>query len=116
MNQIKHIFSAVKNSVNGLKTVFKNEIAFRQDLLIVLIGCCALPFLHIDMLAKCLLGFSLMLILIAELVNTAIENVVDRIGTEYNELSKIAKDIGSAIVMITLISVFVLWFVVVLCL
>lgn len=114
MNAIKHIFSAIKNSWNGLVSVSKSEVAFRQELLIVFIGCCALPFLHINMLAKCLLGFSLVLILMAELVNTAIETVIDRIGAEYNELSKIAKDVGSAIVMIALISVFVLWFVVVL--
>ncbi|MDW2995346.1 MAG: diacylglycerol kinase [Alphaproteobacteria bacterium] len=109
MNTIKHIFYALKNSLNGLSVVFKNEVAFRQDLLIVVIGYIVLPFLHVGMLAKCLLGFSLVTILIAELVNTAIENVVDRIGHEYHELSKNAKDIGSAIVMVTLTAVFCLW-------
>lgn len=92
-----------------MSVVFKNEVAFRQDLLIVVIGYIILPFLHVGLLAKCLLGFSLVTILIAELINTAIENVVDRIGHEYHELSKNAKDIGSAIVMVTLTAVFCLW-------
>lgn len=114
MRAIKHIFFALKNSVNGLCAVYRNEVAFRQDLFIVVLGLVVLPFLSVSILAKCILGFSLVLIVVAELINTAIETVVDRIGTEYHELSKIAKDIGSAIVMISLIAVFVLWFSVIL--
>jgi len=106
---IKRIFMACKYSLDGLKTCFLSEAAFRQDLLICIVGWCVLPLLNLGFYSKMAMGLSLVFIILAELVNTAIERVVDRIGPEYNKLSKQAKDIGSAIVCITLVSVGVFW-------
>ncbi len=106
---MKRIVCAFKNSWAGLCSAFGNEVAFRQDLLVVICGLIVLGGLNISVLLKMVLAFSLFLIPIAELVNTAIERVVDRIGTEYHMLSKQAKDIGSAIVLCTFCAVLVLW-------
>ena len=106
---LKRIFMASKYSIDGFKTCFATESAFRQDILLCVIGWCLLPFLNIGFYSKLVLGFSLIFIILAELVNTAIERIVDRIGPGYNKLSKQAKDIGSAIVCTTLCSVGILW-------
>lgn len=106
---IKRIFMACKYSGDGIASVFKTESAFRQDILLCVAGWCILPLLNLGFYSKVAMGFSLVFIILAELVNTAIERVIDRIGPEYHELSKQAKDIGSAIVGITIVSVGVLW-------
>ena len=114
MRFIKRLYRATIYSLSGLRTVFRDEMAFKQEMLLLLLGFGVLPFLSVEPLIKVLLGFSLVLILMAELINTAIENVVDRIGTEYHELSKKAKDIGSALVFLTIVSVSVFWCVLIL--
>ena len=106
---IRRIMRAFINSWNGLKAVFGTEAAFRQDLLLCVAAVVVLIFIPIDLFDKILMFFSLWLIIIAELVNTAIETVIDRIGSEYHEMSKRAKDIGSAIVLITITCVVLFW-------
>ncbi len=106
---MKRIVRAFKNSWAGLSSVFCDEVAFRQDLLVVICGLTVLVFLNISVVLKAMLAFSLFLIPIAELVNTAVERVVDRIGAEYHILSKQAKDIGSAIVLCVFCAVIILW-------
>ncbi len=114
MKQLKRIFKATMYSVAGLRAAFRDESAFRQECLLLLCGFGVLPFLNLSIVVKAFMGLALMLIPIAELINTAIENVVDRIGVEYHELSKKAKDIGSAIVFLTIVSVATLWGVIIL--
>ncbi|MBO5834136.1 MAG: diacylglycerol kinase [Alphaproteobacteria bacterium] len=109
MRVLKRLYKATLYSMAGLRTVFRDEVAFKQELLLLALGFGVLPFLNVEALTKVLLGFSLVSILIAELINTAIENVVDRIGTEYHELSKKAKDIGSALVFLTIVCVAIFW-------
>lgn len=106
---IKRIIYAFKYSFDGLLSVFKTEAAFRQDTMLCIAGWCILPLLNLAFYSKLILGFSLVFIILAELINTAIERVIDRIGPEYHILSKQAKDIGSAIVFITITSVVTLW-------
>jgi diacylglycerol kinase (ATP) len=103
------ILAAFKNSVRGLKVVFKNEQAFRHDVLLCSIGAFVMFALPFGFYERIILGFSLVFILFAELVNSAIEATVDRIGSEYHILSKNAKDIGSTIVFISLIWAAVCW-------
>ena len=103
-------FRAFKNSWNGIKSVMLNEAAFRQELALCAVGVLILIFADVSGLVRVLLGVSLVWILIAELINTAIENIVDRIGPEYHELSGRAKDIGSASVFMTITMVVCLWF------
>ena len=100
---IKHIIDACFYSYSGIKSAYESEIAFRQDILI----CTALfifaLILPVPFIYKLVMIMSLFIILIAELINTAIETVVDRISSDIHPLSKKAKDIGSAIVFFSFI-------------
>ena len=81
----------------------------RQELLAGIVLVPAAMLLGGDGIERALLLSSLVLVLIVELLNTAVETVVDRVGTESNELSGRAKDIGSAAVFVALINVPVVW-------
>ena len=100
---------AAKYSSQGLKAAYRHEEAFRQE---VWLGLLLLPlafyFAENGIELSLLIG-SLILVLIVELLNSAVEAVVDRIGTEKHELSGRAKDIGSAAVSFALINVVIVW-------
>ena len=104
---IRRICGAFVYSYNGFKAAFKSEAAFRQDILFCLLCGVSLLFLPFSAVETALLSFALFFILFAELVNTAIETIVDRIGDEYNELSGKAKDIGSLLVLLSFINFFI---------
>jgi diacylglycerol kinase (ATP) len=107
------IIKATQYSFKELRAAFKYESAIRQELLLLLILTPIALLLDVSNVEKILLVASLVLVLIVELVNSAIEAVVDRIGTEHHELSGRAKDIGSAAVFVSLcLSAFV-WFMIV---
>ncbi len=97
------------NSVAGLRVAFRGEIAFRQDLLLFCTGCVLMWFIPCGFTVRLILFITLALILMAEMANTAIEKTIDRIGAEYNELSKHAKDLGSSLVFISLMTAFITW-------
>ncbi|MBZ5485963.1 diacylglycerol kinase [Halomonas aquamarina] len=106
---LTHLMHSTRYSWKGLKAAFRNETAFRQE---VGIAAIMLPFawwLSSDAISWLMLVGSLFLVLIVELLNSAIENVVDRIGTEHHVLSGRAKDIGSAAVMLSLIMAGLTW-------
>lgn len=106
---IKRLKEALKNSYNGFVSVFFSEEAFRLELLVFII----LTFLAIFFVKNygniILLVGSLFLVLVAELVNTAIEVIIDRISNEVHFLSKLAKDIGSLIVLCAIIFAIFVW-------
>lgn len=106
---IKRILKAFTYSYNGFKSTYKSEAAFRQDTAIFVIFSILAFFLPLSLPNKLYLISSLLLILIAELINTAIETIIDRISPEYNELSKKAKDIGSLIVLLAFIYALIQW-------
>ena len=109
---LKRLFYATTYSWKGFRSAIKHEAAFRQDcglFLVLAIISCFLDITGIEMLA--LLG-SVALILIVELINSAIECVVDRISTEHHVLSGRAKDYGSLAVFISLCFAIVPWWVV----
>jgi len=106
---MKRILRAFVNSYDGFKAAFKSEAAFRQDLLFCLFGAVAIALIPASTAEKILLGLSLFLVLFAELVNTAIEAVVDLASPDHHKLAKIAKDIGSLIVLLSFINVAVIW-------
>ncbi len=106
---IKRILFAFKNSFNGLKSAFKTEAAFRQDLFLVFVLTVVLYFLEVTVIEKLILVFSLIFILFAELTNSAIEAIVDRISPDYHKLSGIAKDIGSSLVFLSFINLLFTW-------
>lgn len=103
---IKRILKAFSYSFDGFKAVFQSESAFRQDLLFCLVFGVFFCFLPLNNIARVFLFFALFLILFMELINTAIETIVDRIGEEYHPLSKKAKDIGSLLVLLAFIHFF----------
>lgn len=103
------IIDAAGYSLKGLSFAWKNEAAFRQECLATLALIPVACWIGGDALQKALLIGSCMIVLIVELLNTAIEAVVDRIGHEYHMLAGSAKDVGSAAVFISLIQVLVVW-------
>ncbi|GAJ72185.1 diacylglycerol kinase [Vibrio sp. JCM 18904] len=100
---LKRIVKATGYSIQGLKAAFKHEAAIRQELALLSIAVILAWLVDVGMVERILMiGGVVVLVLIVELVNSAIEAVVDRIGIERHELSGRAKDIGSAAVMVAL--------------
>ena len=93
----------------GLKATFKHEEAFRQEVFLLIISTPLAFWLGETGVERALLISSVLLLLIVELLNSAIEAVVDRFGGEIHELSGRAKDMGSAAVFIAMINTAVIW-------
>lgn len=109
---LKRVYLAFGNSVRALKWLVKNEAAFRQELLL-LIACIPLTFVFdITASERLILLTSVVFIIFTEIVNTAIEAVVDRVGKEIHPLSGLAKDLGSAAVMVSFIIAVLIWLIV----
>ena len=111
---IKRIFGAIGYSIEGFKTAWRMEHAFRQELALVVVATIVALLLPVSALHKLLLIGVFMLVLIVELLNSAIEAVVDRVSLERNPLSKNAKDFGSAAVFLSLSLAGATWAVIVL--
>ena len=101
-------------SISGLKITFIKEAAFRQELLACIILAPLGFYLGKTGVERALLLGSLMLVLIVELLNSAVEAAVDRVGTEEHDLAGRAKDMGSAAVFLSLLNVVVVWLLVIL--
>lgn len=106
---IKRIILAAGYSAKGLRAAFVHEAAFRQELLLCAVLIPLACWLDVNAIERMLLISSLLLVLIVELLNSAIEAVVDRIGPEQHQLSGRAKDLGSAAVLIALLLTLYLW-------
>lgn len=106
---IKRIINAAGYSLRGLSAAFKHESAFRQELALCVVLVPAAIYLGQTHIERSILIGSLLLVLIVELLNSAIEAIVDRVGHEHNELSGRAKDIGSAAVFVSLANVVIIW-------
>jgi len=106
---IARIWAAFFYSLNGLRLAISNEAAFRQEACIVAVLLVVLLFLPLSLLWKGLLFFATTFVLVVELLNSAIETVVDIASPEYHELSKRAKDFGSAAVLVSIVFTIVLW-------
>ena len=106
---IAHILNAFIWSMAGIKAAWKNEQAFRWEAAIVLLMMPVGLWLGRTAVEWALLIASAMSILITELLNSAVEVVVDRIGPERHELSKRAKDMGSAAAFISMITAVIVW-------
>ncbi|WP_447527754.1 MULTISPECIES: diacylglycerol kinase [unclassified Vreelandella] len=106
---ITHLVHSTRYSWKGLRAAFTNEAAFRQEVVICVVLLPLAWWLADTAMAWLTLVGSLFMVLIVELLNSAVENVVDRIGPEHHELSGRAKDIGSAAVMLSLIMAGLTW-------
>jgi diacylglycerol kinase (ATP) len=111
---IKRILNALVYSLDGFKTAWRTEHAFRQEVLLVSIATVIALSLPVPALQKLLLIGVLVIVLIVELINSAIEAVVDRISLERHPFSKNAKDFGSAAVLLALLLAAATWGVIVL--
>lgn len=106
---IKRIILATGYSWKGFVAVFKHEAAFRQETALFLILAPLAFWLGETGVERALLIGCLLLVLIVEILNSAIEAVVDRFGGEMHKLSGRAKDMGSAAVLLSLINVAMIW-------
>jgi diacylglycerol kinase (ATP) len=100
---------AAKNSWCGIVYAFQEESAFRQELFLLIVLSPIALFLPVNPLEKCALIASLIMVLVVELLNSSVEAAIDRISFEHHDLSKRAKDFGSAAVMLALLISVLLW-------
>lgn len=100
---------AAKNSFKGLKIAFQNEEAFRVQVILSIFLIPLAWFIANSYQQLLMLLMTLFLVMIVELLNTSIELAVDRIGTEFNELSGRAKDTGSAAVALSMFIFVLVW-------
>jgi diacylglycerol kinase (ATP) len=108
-NILRHIKNAVIYSSAGLKAAWNNEMAFRTEAIVIALIMPIGIWIGETAVQWALLIGSSMLVLITELLNSAIENVVDRIGREHHLLSKQAKDLGSAAAAVSMLTAVVVW-------
>ena len=109
---LKRILSAFFYSLDGLKSAWRHEHAFRQELMLFIVGAVVALALPVSPFQKLVLMGVLVIVLIVELINSAIEAVVDRVSLERHPLSKNAKDFGSAAVMLSCLLAGATWLVV----
>lgn len=105
----KRIYNAFFYSMSGLTAAWKYEEAFRQEVILATVLLPTAFWLGENTLQISLLVFSVFVVLITELLNTSVEVAIDRISDEKHELSKRAKDIGSAAVFVSLAALTIVW-------
>ncbi len=106
---LKRLMNAFKYSCAGLQEAYRNEDAFRQEVLLAAVLLPLTFWLEATMLGRALMVGSVLLVIIVELLNSAIEATVDRISLDDHNLAKRAKDIGSAAVLISLVNLIAVW-------
>jgi diacylglycerol kinase (ATP) len=106
---LRRIWNALFYSFAGLKAAYHHEDAFRQEVLLALVLLPVALFMPTTGIGKALLMGSVLIVLIVELLNSAVEATVDRISLENHRLAKRAKDIGSAAVLLSLANVVIVW-------
>jgi diacylglycerol kinase (ATP) len=106
---LTRLINAFSYSCAGLRTAYKNEDAFRQEVLLAIVLIPLAFYLKHGAVERVLMVGSVLLLIIVELLNSAIEATVDRISLDHHRLAKRAKDIGSAAVLIGLVNMAMVW-------
>lgn len=106
---VPRILRALLNSLDGLVACFRHELGFRLEVLAVVVLAPLAVWLGADPVERALLLATLLLVPLTELLNSAVEAAVDRIGEEPHELSGRAKDLGSAAVLVALVLAATTW-------
>lgn len=106
---LQRLLPALRYALQGLKTAFQQEAAFRQEVLLAIILVPIALWIGDKGVEQILLIGSVLLILIIELLNTSVEAMIDRISLDPHSLSKQAKDIASAAVFLTLLLAIITW-------
>lgn len=103
------LWNAFGYSLAGFRAAHKHEDAFRQEVWLAAVLVPLALWLPVGYLGKALMIASVLLVIIVELLNSAVEATVDRISLDSHDLAKRAKDIGSAAVLVSLVNVAVVW-------
>ncbi len=106
---LRRLWNAFGYSLAGFRAAYKHEDAFRQEVLLAIILIPLALWLPVGYPGKALMIGSVLLVIVVELLNSAIEATVDRISLENHDLAKRAKDIGSSAVLVSLINVAAVW-------
>ncbi|WP_439537558.1 diacylglycerol kinase [Methyloversatilis sp.] len=106
---LRRLLNATRYSAEGLGAAFRHEDAFRQEVIAAVVLIPLAIWLGNTGIERSLMAFAVLLVLIVELLNSAIEATVDRISLENHRLAKRAKDIGSAAVMLALLNLGLVW-------
>lgn len=106
---LRRLWNAIHYSLAGFKAAYRYEDAFRQETLLAAALIPLALFLPAGAVGKALMIASVLLVLLVELLNSAVEATVDRISLEDHQLAKRAKDIGSAAVLLSLVNLAVVW-------
>ncbi len=109
LSGLNRVFLAFSHSWKGLSGAFREEAAFRQELALALLLVPAALWLGRNGVERALLAGPVLLVLVVELLNSAIEAAIDRIGSERHHLSGLAKDIGSAAVFLSFVLLISVW-------
>jgi diacylglycerol kinase (ATP) len=107
---LKRVWNALFNSLAGLREAMRHEDAFRQEVILALILVPTASLLPVGATGKALMIASVLLVLVVELLNSAVEAAVDHTSLDQHQLAKRAKDIGSAAVLLSLLNVVLVWF------
>lgn len=111
INPLQHLIDATRNSFQGLRHAWASEAAFRYEIYVLAVVVPAAWLLGKSPVEHALLIGSVLLVVVVELINSAIETTVDRVGKEHHELSGRAKDLSSAAVFISILLAAVVWLV-----
>lgn len=111
---LQRVWKATGYSWNGLRAAWASEAAIRQEVLALLVLVPCVFLVDVSRAERALLLLSVVLVLVVELLNSAIESVVDRIGPEFHELSGKAKDVGSAAVLVCVLLAVATWLIILL--
>jgi diacylglycerol kinase (ATP) len=106
---LRRLWNAIVYSVAGLRAAYQHEDAFRQEVMLAAVLIPVALLLPVSGMGKAVMIASVLLVLLVELLNSAVEATVDRISLENHQLAKRAKDIGSAAVFVSLANVVVVW-------
>jgi diacylglycerol kinase (ATP) len=106
---LRRLMNALGYSLEGFRAAFKHEDAFRQEVFLAVVLIPLALYLTPEVIQRILMIGSVLLVLIVELLNSAVEAVVDRVSIERHALAKRAKDIGSAAVFVALVNVVMIW-------
>ena len=108
-NGLRRVVDAFGYSMEGFKAAWQHEFAFRQEIVVCVLATIAALALPVSAFQKLMMIVVLLLVLLVELLNSAIEAVVDRVSLEHHPLSKRAKDLGSAAVAMSLVIAGLTW-------
>jgi diacylglycerol kinase (ATP) len=105
----QRLLNAFFYSLSGLNLAFRHESAFRQEIALAVVLIPLALWLPVNAVERVLLILPMLLVLVVELLNSSVEAAIDRIGLDTHRLSKRAKDLGSAAVLVSLVALAIVW-------